>query len=80
MTHYWVSEMMLRARKKSAKRVGWNTSRKTLTSSWREVGAGQDIIGTVTGDEEDGRSVVRMKDQNSTWVVTRSEGGSKWPC
>ena len=41
MAHYWVSEMMLRARKKSAKRVGWNTPRETLTSSWREVGAGR---------------------------------------
>ena len=53
MTHYWVSEMMLRARKKSAKRVEWNTARKALTSSWREAGAGQDIVGNVTGDEED---------------------------
>ena len=41
MAHYWVSEMMLRARKKSAKRVGWNTPRETLTSYWRVVGAGR---------------------------------------
>ena len=52
MTHYWVSEMGLRPRKKSA-RVEWNTGRKALTSSWREAGAGQDIVGNVTGDEED---------------------------
>ena len=56
MTHFWVSEMMLRARKKSAKRAEWNTVRKALTSSWREVGAGQDIVGNDTDDEEDGRS------------------------
>ena len=57
--------MMLRARRMSAKRVEWKSARRALTSSWRSVGTWQDIVGSVTDDEENGRGVVRRKDQSA---------------